>query len=433
MTRKMKDSGVEWIGEIPEEWDTFRIAKIAEFINGYAFSSEELKEDEEVAVIRIGDIKEKGIDYISCLKYPNCESLNNFMIHDNDILIAMSGATAGKSSYITNVKKAYINQRVGIIRGGENSKFIYYCLNNNSFNSYVNLLAGGSAQPNISAKNILEYRIPKILLKEQKKIVSYLDEKCNKIDQTIEKEKQVIEKLKEYKQSVITEAVTKGLNPDVKMKDSGVEWIGEIPEHWTISRFCFETWVRARLGWKGLKADEYVDDGYIFLATPNIKNKDIDFENVNYINKFRYDESPEIKLSVGDVLLTKDGSTLGTVNVIRELPKEATVNSSIAVITPGNNICGIFLMYYIKGDYIQTIINNKKDGMGVPHLFQKDINKMNLICPPLNEQQQIADYLDKKCSAIDKLISSKEKLIDKLTEYKKSLIYECVTGKREVQ
>lgn len=102
-----------------------------------------------------------------------------------------------------------------------------------------------------------------------------------------------------------------------KYKDSGVEWLGEVPEHWNISRLGFEAWVRARLGWKGLKAEEYVDGGFAFLSTPNIKGQTIDFEHVNYINQQRYDESPEIKLSVGDVLLAKDGSTLGTVNVVR--------------------------------------------------------------------------------------------------------------------
>ena len=128
-----------------------------------------------------------------------------------------------------------------------------------------------------------------------------------------------------------------------KYKDSGVAWLGEVPEHWEISRLGFESWVRARLGWKGLKAEEYVDDGYAFLSTPNIKDRDIDFENVNFITQERYDESPEIKLNEGDVLLAKDGSTLGTVNVVRKLPRPTTVNSSIAVITPHERLTGVYL------------------------------------------------------------------------------------------
>lgn len=440
MTRKMKDSGVEWIGEIPEEWDTFRIAKIAEFINGYAFSSEELKEDEEVAVIRIGDIKEKGIDYISCLKYPNCESLNNFMIHDNDILIAMSGATAGKSSYITNVKKAYINQRVGIIRGGENSKFIYYCLNNNSFNSYVNLLAGGSAQPNISAKNILEYRIPKILLKEQKKIVSYLDEKCNKIDQTIEKEKQVIEKLKEYKQSVITEAVTKGLNPDVKMKDSGVEWIGEIPEHWQVVKlkqvFSFR---------KGLSItkDNLVEKGVKVISYGQIHSKNnngvsIDDSLIRYVGNEYLEMGKQSLVLKNDFIFADTSEDLeGAGNcVFVDSDEEIFAGYHTIILAPIKRESipnWRYFAYLYKTDCWRSQIRSRVSGIKLFSITQKILKQAEVIMPDINEQQKIIDYLDNKCSSIDKLISNKEKVIDKLTEYKKSLIYECVTGKREVQ
>jgi type I restriction enzyme S subunit len=131
-----------------------------------------------------------------------------------------------------------------------------------------------------------------------------------------------------------------------------VEWLGEVPEHWETSRLGFESWVRARLGWKGLKAEEYVDDGFAFLSTPNIKGTEIDFENVNFIGQHRFDESPEIKLREGDVLLAKDGSTLGTVNIVRALPRPTTVNSSIAVITPNARLSGVFLYYLFESSYI---------------------------------------------------------------------------------
>lgn len=155
-----------------------------------------------------------------------------------------------------------------------------------------------------------------------------------------------------------------------RYKESGVEWLGEVPEEWEVSRLCYESWVRARLGWKGLKAEEYVNDGFAFLATPNIKGTYIDFEDVNYINESRYEESPEIKIRIGDVLLAKDGSTLGTVNVVRKLPREATVNSSIAVITPNESLYGVFLYFLFKSIFMENTIQRIKGGMGVPHLFQ---------------------------------------------------------------
>lgn len=169
--------------------------------------------------------------------------------------------------------------------------------------------------------------------KEQTAIANFLDEKTAKIDKAIAQKEKLIALLKERKQIMIQNAVTKGLDPNVKMKDSGLEWIGEIPEHWECVKFKYIILTKARLGWKGLKADEYVEQSpYGFLSTPNIKNNAIAFDKAYFITKSRYEESPEIMLEVGDVLLVKDGSTLGISNLVRKLPFKCTVNSSIAVL-----------------------------------------------------------------------------------------------------
>lgn len=212
-----------------------------------------------------------------------------------------------------------------------------------------------------------------------------------------------------------------------KYKDSGVEWLGEVPEHWDVSRLGFKSWVRARLGWKGLKAEEYVDDGYAFLSTPNIKYREIDFENVNFISQERYDESPEIMIRKGDVLLAKDGSTLGTVNVVRRLPRPTTVNSSIAVITPHETLDGVFLFYYFASSYIEQTIQRVKGGMGVPHLFQSDLNKFHLPFPPCEEQRLIAAFLDRETARIDELVAEQRRLMKLLKEKRQTVISNAVT------
>jgi len=210
-------------------------------------------------------------------------------------------------------------------------------------------------------------------------------------------------------------------------KDSGVEWLGEVPEYWAISRIKEKGSVKARIGWKALKASEYVDDGFAFLSTPNIKNKDIDFKNVNYINYERYVESPEIMLKEDDILLAKDGSTLGIVNIVNYLPKETTVNSSIGVLRFDKTIFNKYLFYQIESKYIQDKIQLKKGGMGVPHLFQQDINNFIILIPSFAEQHAIAAYLDTKTVHIDHKI---DLLSQKATQYcrlKQSLINETVT------
>ncbi|MER6530675.1 restriction endonuclease subunit S [Streptomyces sp. NPDC001508] len=160
--------------------------------------------------------------------------------------------------------------------------------------------------------------------------------------------------------------------------------------------------VNARIGWKALTAAEYQPEGYAFLSTPNIKGGEIDFFNVNYISEFRYEESPELKLRPGDVLLAKDGNTLGIVNIIRDLPRPATVNGSIAVIR-STGIESSYLRYVLASRTTQETINMLKGGMGVPHLFQWDINRLPVPLPPLEEQRRIADFLDAETNRINDL------------------------------
>lgn len=169
---------------------------------------------------------------------------------------------------------------------------------------------------------------------------------------------------------------------------------------WPVTRVDRVATVNARIGWKALTADEYIDEGFIFLSTPNIKGTRIDFANVNYITEFRYRESPELMLRLGDVLLAKDGSTLGITALVDQLPAPATVNGSIAVIRPFA-IDGRFLRYALASDVTQGLIRQLKDGMGVPHLFQWDIRRLPVPLPPADEQRRIADLLDEQTGRIE--------------------------------
>ncbi len=210
-------------------------------------------------------------------------------------------------------------------------------------------------------------------------------------------------------------------------RDSDVEWLGKIPAHWGIGKIGAACTVKARLGWRGLKASEYVHEGYIFLSTPNIKDSEIDFENVNYITAERYFESPEIILKVGDVLIAKDGSTLGITTVVRHLPAPTTVNSSIAVIRPYKLLDSVFLYWFLSCNYIQGFIQRMKDGMGVPHLFQADLRKFVALIPSFEEQRTIAAFLDRETARINVLIAKKERLIELLQEKRAALISHAVT------
>lgn len=213
-----------------------------------------------------------------------------------------------------------------------------------------------------------------------------------------------------------------------RTKPSGVEWLGDVPEHWEVKRLDFLARVKARLGWKGLTASEYVPEGFIFLATPNIKGQgEIDFTNVNYITSERYYESPEIMVHVGDVLMAKDGSTLGTTNVVHYLPAPATVNSSVAVLRPKPALNSSYFFRWLTSAYLQSVIQSMKDGQGVPHLFQADIKKFPVLLPSFAEQRSIATFLDRETGRVDLLVAKKRELIERLKEKRIALISRTVT------
>jgi type I restriction enzyme S subunit len=200
-----------------------------------------------------------------------------------------------------------------------------------------------------------------------------------------------------------------------------------LPHGWETTRLDRVATVNARIGWKALTASEYQPDGYAFLATPNIKDPEIDFTNVNYISEFRYNESPELKLQIGDVLLAKDGNTLGVVNIVRRLPRAATVNGSIAVLR-SFNMEPRFLRYVLQSNFLQSHINAVKDGMGVPHLFQRDIKRFQLPAPPMEEQRRIADFLDAETARIDQLVAALQRKLDLLAERRATGVVAAVSG-----
>jgi len=433
-----KDSGVEWIGEIPEHWEIKRLKRIiADKLKYGANESAELEDQELPRYIRITDFGENGRLKEDTFKSLPIELAKDYLLNQGDILFARSGATVGKTFQFKNYsgKACFAGY---LIKASPDEKkiisdFLYLYTKSSFYEQWKNSTFIQATIQNIGADKYqsLELTVPP--LPEQQAISTFLDRETSKIDTLIEKKQRLIELLEEKRSALISYAVTKGLDTHVKMKDSKVEWIGEIPSQWDVSKLGAKCSIKARIGWKGLKASEYVEEGYIFLSTPNIKNRDIDFNNINFISEERYLESPEIMLEVGDVLIAKDGSTLGITNVVRYLPDKATVNSSIAVIRPFKDCDSIYLNYFLQSSYTQNVIQRMKGGMGVPHLFQADLRNFTILCPPLSEQQLIVNFLDRETEKIDTFINKISAQIEKLKEYRTALISAAVTGKIDVR
>ena len=424
----MKESGIEWVGLIPDMWSVIP--------NKYVMHKEknlcEKWTGEDVMSLTMNGV------IVRNLQNPTGKMPATFdgyqYIEDGDLLMCLfdidvTPRCVGRVTHDGVTSPAYSNFKVH--DNASSDYFYFYYLMVDNTKELLHLAK--NLRHSFTEEQLGQLKVPMPPLSEQQAIADYLDETCFKIDEIIAEAKKSIDEYKELKQSVIFEAVTKGLDKDVEMKNSEVEGMGFIPKKWSVVRFMKVNYVRARLGWKGLKAEEYVDVGYPFLAAYHIVNDHLCWENLNCITKERYDESPEIKLSIGDLVLVKDGAGIGKCARIDDMPLgEATVNSSLSVITPNKLLDYRYEYYYFMSPLFQNIIARLKNGMGVPHLTQESMKDIYLPLPSKNEQQAIADYLDNKMIGLDSLISEKQSLINDLEAYKKSLIYEVVTGKRRV-
>lgn len=429
---EMKDSNVQWIGNIPRDWYIRPLKSLYYLTTGFTPNSKDdaLYDENGEVWVTIGDLKGSLVTDSKQKISAEVAKMHIKEMTKKGSLMYSFKLSVGTVAFAG--KDLFTNEAIASLWPKND-------LGNLNYLKYASSLIIGNANTNIygafimNQQLILNAPLPVPMKNEQQAIADYLDEKCSKIDEIIAESKASIENYKELKQSVIFEAVTKGLDKNVDMKNSSIEGMGLIPEKWSIVRFMKTNYVRARLGWKGLKAEEYVDTGYPFLSAYHIVNNHLSWENLNYITAERYDESPEIKLSIGDLLLVKDGAGIGKCARIDDMPLgEATVNSSLSVITPNKSLDYRYVYYYFLSPLFQNIITRLKNGMGVPHLTQESMKDIYLPLPTKIEQKEIADFLDKKTSEIDSLISEKQSLILDLEAYKKSLIYEVVTGKRRV-
>lgn len=433
MARQMKDSGIEWISDIPADWGTTKCKYISDFINGYAFDSKDLTNDFIYPAIRIGDISNGSVDFTNCQGVKNNEGLEKYKINTNDILLAMSGATVGKVGLVTNPPCAYINQRVGIIRSLY-YKYLFYCLSTDEFIEHILLEASGSAQPNVSGSVFGEFQIPFPTAEKIKAIIACLDRKCHEIDAVIEKTKATIEEYKALKQSIITEAVTKGIRGDRPMKDSGIEWIGEIPAEWSVSKIKIGVFKvgsgKTPLG----GAESYAEEGVLFLRSQNVYDTGLFLDSPTYITEAVDEEMKNTRVYPRDVLLNITGGSIGRCCIFPNECIRANVNQHVSIIRVIESIfLPEYMHYYWLSSLGRTAIDLYQTGGNREGMSADAIKNSPIPVIPINEQKEIVEYLDKKCAEIDTLIAKKTALLEEMENYKKSVIYEYVTGKKEVK
>lgn len=431
--RKMKDSGIEWIGQIPKEWNIIRTKYLCDLYTGNSIKDED-KDNFKDPIDAHSYIATKDIDAQFCTAdYDNGIYIKNkdssFKIAPTgSALMCIEGGSAGKKKALVTQPVSFVNKLCCFSAVSANNRYVYYYISSphyeEQFKTSMSGLIGGVS---VSTLKNIPISIPES--NNQSRIADFLEDKCSKIDRYIEKQQQIIEKLKAYKQSVITEAVTKGLDHNVPMKASGIEWIGEIPEHWGIGKIGYVT---KKIGSgktpKG-GSEVYVSEGILFLRSQNVYDYGLVLDDPIFITEKIDNEMNNTRVYKNDVLLNITGGSIGR-SCIYTFDKHANVNQHVCIIRVINTtILPKYMNYFWMSHAGQTSIDIHQTGANREGLNFEQISKTILPIPNIEEQNAIVSFLDEKCTIINNFIKDVNVTIDKLTEYKKSLIYEAVTGK----
>lgn len=414
--REMKDSGVVWIGKIPHCWNTSKLKYLGQYINGYAFKPEEWG-SKGVPIIRIQDLTGSNDNP----NYFEGQIDKKYWVENGDILISWA---ATLDAFIWNKGNGWLNQH--IFKAVPNRKIInydfFFWMIKESMKNMNNDNKHGIFMQHVTLSVFNNFTIPMPPLAEQERIAAFLDAECAEIDTVLEKTRASIEEYKKLKQAVITQAVTKGVRGDRPMKDSGIEWIGDIPAEWDVIR------VKQLLKERNERSKEGKEE-------PLSMSQKVGLVPTKFLEPIPNMASSFVgaKLAyVDDLVFNKLKAHLGVFSVSRY---DGLVSPDYAVYFSTGKSNLKYLEYIFKTPQCIGEFRKKSTGIaaGLMRLYTEGLFSIYLPYPALSEQEEIAEYLNEKCAGIDALVAKKQQYLIEIENYKKSLIYEYVTGKKEVK
>ena len=427
--REMKDSGIEWIGKIPHCWNTSKLKYLGQYINGYAFKPEEWG-SKGVPIIRIQDLTGSNDNP----NYFEGQIDKKYGVENGDILISWA---ATLDAFIWNKGNGWLNQH--IFKAVPNRRIIdydfFFWMIKESMKNMNNDNKHGIFMQHVTLSVFNNFTIPMPPLAEQHRIAAFLDRKCAEIDAVLEKTRASIEEYKKLKQAVITQAVTKGVRGDRPMKNSGIEWIGDIPESWEVSSVRYIGQLQNGIS----KGGEFFGKGFPFVSYGDVyKNYELP-HSVSGLIDTTEDERATYSVEYGDIFFTRTSETIEEVGfscVCKRSIPNATFAGFIIRLRPfcaDEKILTDYAKYYFRGEHIRAYLVKEMNLVTRASLGQTLLKGMSVIVPPKSVQKEIAEYLDDKCADIDALVAKKQQYLTEIENYKKSLIYEYVTGKKEVK
>lgn len=434
MAEQMKPSGIDWIGDIPKSWKVKPIAYMTKSRSGGTPDRNNLLywENGTIPWMSSGEVNKVNI-------YDTDEKITTLAVHHssakiiskNAVMVALNGQgkTKGMSAILRidsacNQSLCAFSCNAGILY----YEYLFWCFQ--TMYTYLRQMSGDDVRDGLAASYVKKQKIPVPKYEEQQAIADFLDKECAQIDSIAADLEKQIELLQQYKKSLITEAVTKGLDKSVPMKDSGVEWLGKIPEHWDVEPIKYRvTFHNGDRGENYPSKSELQSEGISFINAGHLEGDGLNMDNMDYISEEKYRIMGGVKLRSGDILYCLRGS-VGK-NAIVDM-NQGTVASSLVAIR-SVRISAKYL-YYCLNSHIEEVQRYLWDnGTAQPNLSADNLGKYKICIPPVEEQMTIVEYLNNICSQVDNLIIGKRKQLSTIQQHKKSLIYEYVTGKKRVK
>ena len=434
-----KPSNVEWLGDVPNHW---KVDKLKNYCDIFASNVDKKIEEGEIEVSLCNYVDvyknekiDRSIDFM--IASATQAEIEKFTLQLNDIILTKDSETPDDIAVPAIVKEVFENFLCGyhlsIIRCKKKIEpdFLIWALRDLHIATQFHREAVGITRFGLASKHFKNgiFAIPSRA--EQTAIAAYLDQATANIDKVIATKQKQLEKLEQYKQSKIHECVTKGLNPDVTLKPSGIDWIGNVPSHWKVERLKY---VVSKIG-SGVTpkggATVYQTTGIPLIRSQNVHFDGLDFSDIACITEEIHDDMSGSKVKRGDVLLIITGASIGRCYYY-DLDDEANVNQHVCILRPNDLMTTNFLYYLMMSEVGQSQIFSGFKGSGREGLGNEAIKVFKIPLPKTKEQKEISDYLDFFCDNIKKEKSIIEQQIEKLKQYRKCLIHECVTGKRKV-
>ena len=431
-----KDSGVEWLGEIPNHWHSTKIKYGYEITLGKMLQKEaKSSADEFRPYLKAVNIQPFGVylEQVGKMWFSPAE-LRNLKLAYGDVLISEGGDVGRSAIWRNELPVCYFQNAINRARPRKNRspRYLFYWMNTLKSSEFIDILCNKATIAHYTAEKVENSPLFIPSYGEAENIANFLDHETAKIDILIDKQQQLIQLLKEKRQAVISHAVTKGLNPNAPMRDSGVEWLGEVPEHWEI-RAVSKLSQKITNGYVGPTRDILVPEGVPYIQATHIKKGKVNFDSAYFVRQSWSDAHAKSILVRGDVLIVQTGAGTGDIGLVTTSEEGFNCHALIIVQPVKSVISGEFLSMAFQSQYGYSVLYSIRTGGMHPHLNCGEVQFVKIPVPPINEQEEIIKHISEQVHKFDTLIGKQLLAIELMQERRTALISAAVTGKIDVR